>query len=286
MNPISTLYLLWINHILYSVSFLPLVGIAKCREKWDGRRTVSNQTFDASAEGHLPDSCPGSCSNLSLLSCGSPFIVLWRQRLGLWVSQPSNAPLFPHPPHALLRAPGHDLRQGVRGRGLHISFTSKYCVFPLIFIENICNIDNGYSNRKWLVVYNLVNNFLLDHCIKSNMDRIFIFQRIISNNHSFDTKIQISAKKKSVERTVAFSFHFKYIDICITLRGGAIKTCLDNDGQLQFAIQYSSDHRDPYPLHIRSQFSTILEHNKYNFFFRVWSRRPGEKALTFKAANN
>ena len=103
------------------------------------------------------------------------------------------------------------------------------------------------------------------------MDRIFIFQRIISNNHNFDTKIQFSAKKKSVERTVAFSFHFKYIDICITLRGGVIKTCLDNDGQLQFAIQYSSDHRDPYPLHIRSQFSTILEHNKYNFFSHFFS---------------
>ena len=106
-------------------------------------------------------------------------------------------------------------------------------------------------------------------------------------------KYNFQQRKKSVERTVAFSFHFKYIDICITLRGGVIKTCLDNDGQLQFAIQYSSDHRDPYPLHIRSQFSTILEHNKYNFFHifflslrRVWSRRPGEKALTFKAVNN
>ena len=43
----NTLYLLWINHILYSVSFLPLVRITKSREKWDWRRTVSNQTFDA-----------------------------------------------------------------------------------------------------------------------------------------------------------------------------------------------------------------------------------------------
>ena len=208
MNPISALYLLWINHILYSVSFLPLVGIAKCREKWDGRRTVSNQTFDASAEGHLPDSCPGSCSNLSLLSCGSPFIVLWRQRLGLWVSQPSNAPLFPHPPHALLRAPGHDLRQGVRGRGLHISFTSKYWVFPLIFIENICNIDNRYLFKPKMIgsIQSGEQFSLGPFSIKSNMDKIFIFQRIISNNHSFDTKIQFSAKKKSVERTVTFIF--------------------------------------------------------------------------------
>ena len=45
--------------------------------------------------------------------------------------------------------------------------------------------------------------------IESNMDKIFIFLRIISKNHSFDTKIQFSANKKSVERTVAFSFHFK-----------------------------------------------------------------------------
>ena len=31
--------------------------------QWDGQRTVSNQTFDASAEGHLPDSRPGNGSN-------------------------------------------------------------------------------------------------------------------------------------------------------------------------------------------------------------------------------